>query len=66
MGSGMGSITRRQLTHSRPVLSRSRHTLTTLRQQPRFYRRDNAEYIEIHPPIENSSNCINSQFRLII
>lgn len=23
-------------------------------------------HIEIYPPIENSSNCINSQFRLII
>jgi len=59
MGSGIGSITRRQLMHSRPVLSRSRHTLTTLRQQPRFYRRDNAKHIYISLSIEKSTLYAN-------
>ena len=66
MGSSIGSITGRQLARSRPVLSRSRHTLTTLRQQPRFYRRDDALLIYISPPIENSSHSNSDNYTVMI
>ena len=66
MGSSIGSITGRQLARSRVVLSRPRHTLTTLRQQPRFYRRVNAVHIEIHPSIENSSHSNSDNYTVLI
>ena len=48
MGLSIGSINRRQLSHSRPVLIGLNRIYTTVRQCMSFYRRDNDQHIYIY------------------